>query len=212
MSQARAELLARIRAALGRGMQSAGPDQDMRRRVGSSRPIWQGSRIKRFLVSFESAGGTWAQIDTAERVPAATANYLRDRSRVRLRLSGQALLQDLRWPAGWEVAVEPQEAEAWPVAMTVAELGIAETGTLVMVSGPESPTAIHFLADDHLIVLQIADIVDYLEDLWQRLQAAGRDMPRVVNMITGPSRTADIEQTMQLGAHGPRRVHLLLLG
>ncbi|MDN5850066.1 MAG: lactate utilization protein [Nitrococcus sp.] len=54
--------------------------------------------------------------------------------------------------------------------------------------------------------------MDYLEEVWERLLAQGERMPRAVNLITGPSRTADVEQTMQLGAHGPRRVHLLLIG
>lgn len=212
MSQAKAEILARVRTALGRSIAGAVPAEGMRGRADSSRPTWQGSHIERFLDRFERAAGTWTRIDTAGHIPAATADYLQERSKVRLRLSGQALLQGLRWPAGWEVAVEPQDIGAWPVAMSVAELGVAESGTLILTSGPESPSASHFLAEDHLIVLQIADIADYLEELWERMRTAGRDLPRVVNMITGPSRTADIEQTMQLGAHGPRRVHLLLLG
>lgn len=118
----------------------------------------------------------------------------------------------MQWPANWEVDVEPQDAAAWPVAIAVAALGVAETGSVVMTASPECPSASHFLPSDHLIVLQAGHIVDYLEEVWERLQAAGQTMPRAVNLITGPSRTADVEQTMQLGAHGPRRVHLLLIG
>lgn len=73
------------------------------------------------------------------------------------------------------------------------------------------PAGGHFLADDHLIVLYSHDIVDYFEEVWERLAATGPSLPRATNMITGPSRTADVEQTLQLGAHGPRRVHLLLI-
>ena len=57
-----------------------------------------------------------------------------------------------------------------------------------------------------------ADLGPY-EDAWDRLRAAegeGR-LPRTVNFITGPSRTGDIEQTIQMGAHGPRRLHVILV-
>ena len=50
-----------------------------------------------------------------------------------------------------------------------------------------------------------------LRDLWARLRMESRGMPRALNLITGPSRTADVEQTIQLGAHGPRSVHVILL-
>ncbi|MDN5850400.1 MAG: lactate utilization protein [Nitrococcus sp.] len=72
-----------------------------------------------------------------------------------------------------------------------------------MTSSPECPSANHFLPDDHLIVLQAHHVVDYLEAVWERLQAPGQGMPRAVNLITGPSRTTDVGQNMRLSAHGP---------
>lgn len=92
----------------------------------------------------------------------------------------------------------------------MAYAGIAETGSVVFPSGPARPTTLNFLPAYHVVVLRAADIVDCMETLWERLLADG-GMPRAVNVVTGPSRTADFEQTLQLGAHGPRHLHVLLL-
>jgi L-lactate dehydrogenase complex protein LldG len=96
------------------------------------------------------------------------------------------------------------------VSVTAAYAGIAETGTLLLHSGPASPTTLNFLPDNHIVVLRASQIVGAYEDAWDRLRAAGA-LPRTVNMITGPSRTGDIEQTIMLGAHGPRRLHIVLV-
>ena len=91
--------------------------------------------------------------------------------------------------------------------------GIAETGTLVTASGPDHPVTLNLLPDTHVVVLREADIVSGYEDVWDRLRTRfGKDrMPRTVNTITGPSRTADIEQKIEMGAHGPRRLHILVI-
>ncbi|HUN47962.1 MAG TPA: LUD domain-containing protein, partial [Stellaceae bacterium] len=94
---------------------------------------------------------------------------------------------------------------------------IAETGTLMLTSGPEAPTRNNFLPDDHLVVLRAGQVAATYEDGFDRLrerQKNGGDewaMPRTVNFITGPSRTGDIEQRIELGAHGPRRLHIILI-
>jgi L-lactate utilization protein LutC len=87
---------------------------------------------------------------------------------------------------------------------------VAETGSLVLLSSPQTPTRLNFLPDHFLCVLQAERVVPYLEDAWQLIRTEHGTMPRTVNLVTGPSRTADIEQTLQLGAHGPRRLHVLL--
>ena len=83
----------------------------------------------------------------------------------------------------------------------------------MLLSGPDNPTTLNFLPDNHIVVLAAADIVGDYETAWDRLRAAfgkGR-MPRLVNMITGPSRSGDIEQKLLLGAHGPRRLHVVIV-
>jgi L-lactate dehydrogenase complex protein LldG len=97
------------------------------------------------------------------------------------------------------------------VGLSWALAGVAETGSLLLASGPHTPTALNFLVDDFLCVLPIDRLVPHLEDAWQLVRGELGVLPRALNLITGPSRTADVEQTIQLGAHGPRRLHLLLL-
>lgn len=98
------------------------------------------------------------------------------------------------------------------VGVSHAEAGIVETGTLALFSGPDNPTTLNYLPENHIIVLDEADICLHYEDVWARVRAryGANTMPRNLNFITGPSRSADIEQTLLLGAHGPVRLHVLL--
>jgi len=100
------------------------------------------------------------------------------------------------------------------VGVSFASNGVGETGTLVLLSGPESPVSINFLPDVHVVAIFSDDILPTYEDVWDIIRNnndAGPVMPRTVNWITGPSRTADIEQSLLLGAHGPRRLVILLI-
>ena len=121
------------------------------------------------------------------------------------------LVERVRWSN--EFAVARRAAEAGDrVSVTGAFAGIAETGTLVFVSDRTTPTTLNFLPETHIAVLARDRLVAHLEDVWALLRAerAGGP-PRTVNFITGPSRTGDIELQLELGAHGPRRLHVLLV-
>ena len=98
-------------------------------------------------------------------------------------------------------------------ALSCALGGASETGTLVLVSGPENPTSLNFLPENHIVIVREKDIHAHQEDLWKKIRKkyGSGNMPRTVNMITGPSRSADIEQTLILGAHGPLRLHILVV-
>lgn len=98
-------------------------------------------------------------------------------------------------------------------ALSHAEAGIAETGTLVLVSGPQNPTSLNFLPENHIVVIRAADIVGDMEAVFPALRRRYGEgmMPRSVNFITGPSRSGDIEQVLLLGAHGPRALHIVIV-
>ena len=104
------------------------------------------------------------------------------------------------------------------VSVQHAFAGIAETGTLMLPSAPERPTTLNLLADTAIVVLRASRVVGPYEEAWDLLRqerhddpATGSFMPRNVMLVTGPSRSADIEQTLELGAHGPRQLHLVLI-
>jgi len=118
-------------------------------------------------------------------------------------------LADRDWAmAGLRVAARPATATDL-VGITGAFCAIAETGTLMLLSGAETPATVSLLPETHIALVPIESIVATMEDGWTRLRAHST-MPRAVNFVSGPSRTADIEQTVTLGAHGPYRVLIVL--
>jgi L-lactate dehydrogenase complex protein LldG len=155
------------------------------------------------------------RVDGLAGVPAAVAAYLKAENQpAEVRLAPDAKLKALAWET--EPLLTLSDGPARPgdaVSLSAAFAGIAETGTLMLCSGPEGPTTLNFLPETHMVVLRISQIVGPYEDAWDRLRQArgAAGLPRTVNLITGPSRTADIEQTIQLGAHGPRRLCILLV-
>ena len=102
----------------------------------------------------------------------------------------------------------PHADDAVSITGTVA--GIAETGTLMVRSGPDIANALHFLTDTHIAVVDAARIVGAYEDAFALLRAGGAAMPRNVTLITGPSRSSDIERILQIGVHGPRTLHVVV--
>jgi L-lactate dehydrogenase complex protein LldG len=174
----------------------------------------QPARVDLFCQWAEAVNATVARLASHE-VPAAVAAYLAGNN-----LPSQLVAAPGPQVAAFDWGSQPllelrygTPVDADRVALTGAFAGVAETGTLVMTSGPEHPTSLNLLPETHIVILREADIVGTYEDVWARLRerfGAGQ-MPRAVNTITGPSRTADIEQTIQLGAHGPRRMHILIV-
>ena len=94
--------------------------------------------------------------------------------------------------------------------ITRAPFGIAETGTVVLPSSIQTPTLANFLPDNCIVLLNESDIVPYLEDALLAVQKSDAGMPRALNLISGPSKTADIEQTLVYGAHGPIQLHVII--
>ncbi len=94
-------------------------------------------------------------------------------------------------------------------ALALAEVGIAETGTVV-VNSHNVPSDAMYLFDHLVIVLPVEHIVARFEDYWQNYRPAD-EFTRAIHMISGPSRTADVEQIIQLGAHGPRRLSVIIV-
>ncbi|RMH48599.1 MAG: lactate utilization protein, partial [Alphaproteobacteria bacterium] len=167
------------------------------------------ARQSRFEARLLAADATLSHLAGLEALPAALAAELRRRNLPpAIRHGSDPRFCSLDW-TGIETSVGPGRIEE-PATLSHAAFGIAETGTLVLLSGPENPVTLTFLGETHFVVLRAADILAGLDDLWAALRRAGAD-PRTVNLVTGPSRSADIGQTLQLGAHGPVALHVFLL-
>jgi len=172
-------------------------------------------RVALFAKMAEKVSATVAHVESSDAVPEAVADYLRGHNLPAvLRMGDDPLLAGLPWERTQvEVKRGPSDGDD-AVGLSHAVAGVAETGTLVLLSGTDNPTTINFLPETHIIAVRIEDIVGDYETAWEAIRARlGRGvMPRTVNMITGPSRSGDIEQTILLGAHGPRRLHIIVVG
>lgn len=172
------------------------------------------ARIACFKAEANRAAATLADVASPEDVPAEIARFLRERNMpATLRMGDDARLAAMPWAAtSLEIARGPSDGHDLN-AVSAAFAGIAESGTLALASGPDNPTTLNFLPDNHIVVLFVRDVVGDLESAFGRLREAlgPGNAPRTLNFITGPSRSADIEQTLMFGAHGPRRLHIVLV-
>jgi L-lactate dehydrogenase complex protein LldG len=174
------------------------------------------ARLDLFARMVEAAAGTVERAADTAAIPAAVAAFLRAHNLpLAIRHGDDALLSAVPWGRAGTLEICRGASDGSDLAAVSHAFGaIAETGTLVLTSGADNPTTLNFLADVHIVVVSASDVASDLEVVLGRLRerfGAGV-MPRTVNLITGPSRSADIEQTLILGAHGPRKLHVIVLG
>ena len=216
MSEARESILRRVRGSLGRSAPlDEGLTEGLRERMRAPpvkvQPKFQSELGERFTAKLEAVGGTVEPVRSVADLGAAVIRHLERHGLAKKAVvSADAVLRDTSWP---EDFVREQRAANGTdaISLTGAFAAVAETGTLVLLSGAHTPTTLNFLPDVHLVALRRAQIYPHLEDAWAEIRRHGDHLPRTVNLITGPSRTADVEQTIQLGAHGPRQLHVFLV-
>ena len=226
MSTAREDILAGIRRGLLRGPLLAEPAARLAEGVAAHRrnlvparaaALDHAARIELFVAMAEEVQTTVARVASDDEVPAEVARYLAaENLPAELVMAPDPSLDRIPWDTRPLLAIRRGRAEAGDaVSVTPCLAGIAETGTLLLVSGPQTPTTLNLLPDTHIVVLRAGQVVASYEDGWDlvRARASGTPeaWPRTLNLITGPSRTGDIEQKIQLGAHGPRRLHIVLV-
>jgi L-lactate dehydrogenase complex protein LldG len=171
-------------------------------------------RIALFKTQAEAALATVNEVESPADVPQAVAEFLRNHNLPAAIRTGEDLrLKAMPWDAtSLDVSRGPSAGQDLN-AVSHAFGGVAESGSIAMVSGAENPSTLNFLPDNHIVVVSAKDITGDYETLWSKVRFAfGKgSMPRTVNWITGPSRSGDIEQTLLLGAHGPRRLHIVVV-
>jgi len=173
------------------------------------------ARLATFKAEAERAQASLAEVAGWADAPAEIARFLRENNcPATLRMGADPRLAAAPWTeTSLEIVHGPSDGGD-ANAVSAAFAGIAETGTLALVSGADNPTTLNFLSDNHIVVLPREAILADYESVFLKLRGAyGKGgAPRTLNFITGPSRSADIEQTLLLGAHGPRRLHIVIVG
>ena len=216
-------VLARVRSALGRRASGDARREQARAYVAAHaqgpRPSLSGDAVARFATRASDMQSTVERVATLDDVAAAAGRYVTS-----LANACADPAQDPRagvcWPEfGWldwkgaGLAIEARPTVGHDaVGITGCFCAIAETGTLVFVTGVDTPTGTFLLPETHVAVVRVDQIVTGMEEAFARVRAERAAMPRAINLVSGPSRTGDIEQTIVLGAHGPRRLHIILVG
>lgn len=212
---ARENILGRIRTALGRSQplteqQSAPMRATLREHPRGPMPSMRWEPVARFKERCEGLSSTVDQVANLGEVPAAVARYLTQNG---------LPLEAVCWPeyGGLDWSAAGVQVEARPaggydkVGITGTYCAIAETGTLMLLSGADTHPVTSLLPDTHIAIVPLARIVPSMEDGWDLLRRERGSLPRQVAFVSGPSRTADIEMTLVLGIHGPYRVHIILV-
>jgi L-lactate dehydrogenase complex protein LldG len=228
MSEARSQILGGIRRSLSRGPLDATGAAPLEARLAAHKtgliPARSADRDQAGLVDLfedyaKQVNCTVARVASLDAIPEALATYLAGQNLpAEITAAPHPLLDQVDWSKRPLLKLRRGKADGKEaVGLSVSFTAIAETGTLMLASGADSPSTLNFLPDTHVVVLKASSVAGSMEGAWAKLRetygsADGTtQMPRTVNFITGPSRTGDIEQKIVMGAHGPRRLHIILL-
>jgi L-lactate dehydrogenase complex protein LldG len=216
---ARSQVFASMRKALG-SARGADAMAEVQARLEKSAPTLipahadrdADGRLKRFIAQAKSVQTDVERIDAYADLPEAVTAYLRRHNLpMRLVMAADERLDEADWTSGLLETRTGGPAPDDPIGLTTAFAGIAETGTLMLASAPDHPTMLAFLPETAIVVLPSDRVARAYEDVMHAFRARSQGLPRSINFVTGPSRSGDIEQTLQLGAHGPKRLLILLV-
>jgi len=218
---ARDAILGEIRRSLGRK-----PTPDARRDIEAriarheanlvpKRAADAATHLALFIQRSERLGISIDRVPDAAEVPGKVAAWLAKHNLpARLKMSPDVALDAYPWAKSM-LSVARGKADPDDLnSLTPAFAAVAETGTLMMLSDDAHPATLNFMPDNHVVVLKQSQIVGTLEAAWESLRkfkGGEAVMPRTVNLISGASRTGDIDATIYQGAHGPRRLHIVIV-
>jgi L-lactate dehydrogenase complex protein LldG len=172
-------------------------------------------RIAQFRAYLEGQSAIVHEARAKSEIPKLISAYLRSQNApLRVRHGADSLFAELPWNT--EPTLEHRTGRAAPedeVGLSHATAGISETGTLVLMSGADNPVTVSFMPETHIVVVDASSITGSYEEAWAALRKKrGADgLTRTVNFISGPSRTGDIGGRIVMGAHGPKKMCVIIL-
>ncbi len=222
MSDGREALLGRVKQALGRT-----PDEEVRARdrvrawAAESRTAFVPARGQlvpedRIGLFVEYARAVQTEVERVSgpaAIPGVVSRYLRRHNLPqKLVMAPDPALDEADWSSQPLLRITRGTADdSDQTGLTLATAGVAETGTVLIASGALRPTLLAYLPENCIVVLPTDRIVGGYEQAIGLHQEEIGELPRSLNFITGPSRTGDIAQKLELGAHGPRRLFVVLV-
>jgi L-lactate dehydrogenase complex protein LldG len=220
----RAAMLDRIRTGISAGGTVKARTTAVEARLAGQKPHLIPERARQdatglralFAEHLKGQSATVLHVGSEAEIPAAVASYLRNANLpMRLRMGEDARLGRLPWAN--EPALTCERGRALPadeVGLSHAIAGVAETGTLVIASGPDNPVTLNYMPETHIVVVRASEISGSYEAAFDAVRGLlGRGMlPRTLSLISGPSRTGDIGGRLVMGAHGPRRMCVIVVG
>jgi L-lactate dehydrogenase complex protein LldG len=220
---ARTRVFAKLKSVLKDGPPAAERRAHVEQRLAAPPAHPRPARIQRskddlralFKAHLDSQSATFVEVANAAEVPSAVAMYLRSNNLPqRVRAGDDAYLAGLPWSKEPTLQRDAGAAAATDeTGLSHAVAGVAETGTLALVSGADNPVTLNYVPETHIVVVEDQSLVGGYEDVWPKVRARfGKgQMPRTVNFVSGPSRTGDIGGKLVMGAHGPRRMCVILV-
>lgn len=171
--------------------------------------------LGQFIELARAEVATVDELGAVAEVPAAVARYLDEQGLGnQLVLGPDPFVRELDWPSVPSLRCSDRSPHPdGDTVVTACYAAVADSGALVVVSSRDHPVELNFLPANHIVVLRQDQVLADFEQLWTKLRRDydGRSWPRCINLIVGPSRTADLGFPPKMGAHGPGRVHILIV-
>lgn len=222
MTDSRARILGRIKSGVNASNRSAADVAILKARISNPArgivPAFTkvaGTDVADlFLKKAEAQNNTVVRVTSAEAALHEVRDFLRQNNLpAKVKISPSDRLDDLKLDDAADLEVHRGAAvEADVTSVTPVYCAVAETGTMVTMSGAETPSTLNFVPENHVVIVRESDLVTAYEDSWDKVREyGGGKIPRTVNWLSGPSRSGDIAMTMYMGAHGPRRQHIIFI-
>lgn len=219
MTSSRERILGRIKTGTAAFKRTPADVEKLEARLRSPQPgivpaftkVEGKERIELFIAKAEAQDNTVVRVTSAEAALGEVKDFLRQYNLpARVVRAPSSALDDLRLDEAPDLEVRQGAAiESDVTSVTPVLCAVAETGTLVTLSGADTPSTLNFVPENHIAIVREKDMLSSYEDSWEKVRSG--DLPRTVNWISGPSRSGDIAMTMYMGAHGPRRQHIILI-